>query len=401
MRILALCPRAPFPPDRGDRIRCYQLLRRLAEKHEVDLICTDAGAYGVDRREGIESFTRRSFVRRMSPARRSIHALRSLLGHQPLSLGWFHEKQVEATLREWVSEEHYDVALVSHAKMAPYWVREHLRSGLPAVLDFVDVSSEDYRERAAYASVPRRWIYRREEWLLRAYEERIARLAKDVLVVSEAEAELLRPRLAGKVHVIENGVDGGSFARPQLGGRPREHRVVFVGRLDVEANVDAVRWYVNHVHPRIRAYRVDSFFDAVGAHPVRDLKALRARPDIRVTGWVEDVRPYLWNASVAVAPLRIPTGTTNGVLEAMAASVPVVATPAAARGLIRPSGDHITVAETPAELAEQICDLLENPFRAQAQCEAALEYVRECHSWDRAAAKLEERLLAAVEGSRR
>jgi sugar transferase (PEP-CTERM/EpsH1 system associated) len=399
VKILALCPRVPFPADSGDRIRSYQLLLRLSEKHELHLACPDSGVLDQHRKAELESIAERVFVRRMSPFRRSVHAARSLLAHRPTSLGWFHESRVEATLRRWSADTDYDVALVSRAKMAPYWLRQNRRSGLPAVLDFVDVASEDFGARAAYSRVPRRWVYQRERWLLAKYEDQIARRAGGVVVVSEAEAELLRERVSVPVEVIENGVDGGAFARPEVSAAPDPGRVVFVGRLDTEANVDAVRWYVNHVHPRIRAHCERTFFDAVGAHPVRDLRAMRERPDIRVTGWVKDVRPYLWQSTVAVAPLRIPPGTTNGVLEAMAASVPVVATPAAARGLARPTGDHITVAETPTEFAVAVCRFLEDPSRGRAQCAAALEYVDRYHSWDRAAEKLEARIEAVVRGA--
>jgi sugar transferase (PEP-CTERM/EpsH1 system associated) len=396
VKILAICPRAPFPPDRGDRIRSYQLLSRLAEGHEIHLACTETGALDRQRREGIEQLASRSFVGRLSPFRRSLHATRSLVGHRPVSLGWFHDAKMDAAIKQWCAQTRFDVALVAHAKMAPYWLREHRRSGLRAVLDLVDVDSQDFAERAAFSRGPRRWLYRRERRVLAGYEEEISRRAGGAVVVSEAEAQLLRSRVEVPVEVVENGVDGGFFARPQITGNSDPRRVVFVGRLDVEANTDAVRWYVHHIHPRVRAHCEQVCFDAVGANPTRDLKALRVRPDLRVTGWVPDVRPYLWRATVAVAPMRIPTGTSNGVLEAMAASVPVVATSAAARGLVRPRGEHVRIAESPAEMAEAVCSILEDPLRARAQVEAALDYVKQFHSWDRAAAKLEERLLRTV-----
>lgn len=396
MRILALTRRAPFPPDRGDRIRGYQLLRRLGEAHEVHLVSGEDEALEAPRHEALGEFCRSHLVQPLSPLRRLVGAARSMTGDRPLTLGWSHHPTLEATVRRLAAGHPFDVALVFGSSMAPYWLRQWRRSRLPAIMDFADVESERYRHYARRAHGLRRWIYAREHRQLARYEEELAERATRSVFVSEAEARLFRERVPEGVESIENGVDGGFFARPELSAPVEPYRVVFVGQMDEQANLDAVRWYADRVHSQLRVRFPQITLDVVGPNPGREVQELRGRPGIRITGWVDDVRPYLWSASVAIAPMRIDQGTQNKVLEAMAASVPVVVTPAAARGLGRSEGPHLSVAHAPHDFAEAVAVLLEDPGAARAQAHAALEFVDSHHSWDRAAARMEELLREAA-----
>lgn len=397
MRILALCRRAPFPPDRGDRIRSFQLLRRLSRNHEIHLVSGDDGALDRPREQAIRAFCESHEVRALSPLRRVVGAGQSLLADDPLSVGWCHHPGLQAVVRDWSARRPFDVALVFGAPMAPYWVREQDRSGLAAVMDFVDVESEKWGQHAHFHRGLRRWLYRREQSHLARFEEEVAQRAAVSVFVSEVEAELFRRRTSGRVESIENGVDGGFFERPELTPPSQPPRAIFVGPMDDPANVDAVCWYAERVHPRLRQQFPELVFEVVGANPTHRVQELRGRPGIRITGWVEDVRPYLWAATVAVAPLRISRGTQNRVLEAMAAAVPVVATFKATRGLGRSRGPHLKVAEDSNEFVEAVSGILKDPKMARDQTKRALEFVAEHHSWGAAARRLEDLLQMAAD----
>jgi glycosyltransferase involved in cell wall biosynthesis len=159
------------------------------------------------------------------------------------------------------------------------------------------------------------------------------RHATATLVVNESEASIARKVAPGAaVHVVSNGVDLDTLKRPA--GPDDKPRVVFCGMMNYAPNEDGILWFVREVWPGVRARRPDATLTIVGAHPTRRLRRV-CEPDgsIEVTGTVPDVRPYLWNATVSVAPLRVARGLQNKVLEAAAAGLPSVVTPTVFEGL--------------------------------------------------------------------
>lgn len=397
MDILALTQRKPFPPDRGNRIRTYNLLSRLGEGHRIWLVALDDTPADTPDREALETFCHRHRVVTVSPLRRALGAGRCLLRARPQTLCEMRHPAVHRQIRAWSREVDFDVAYVHRASMAPYWLSANARTGLPAVMDFVDVDSQKWAEQAARAHGLRRWFCAREQRTMRDFERRAHGSAASSLFVSQAESaafsNVVREHDA---RALTNGVDGGYFARPQLARRDEPARVLFLGQMDDPANVEAVRWFAAMVWPSLRRERPELHLDIVGARPVDEVRRLEALENVRVTGWVEDVRPYLWAASVSVAPVHLSQGTQNKVLESMAASLPVVVSPMAARGLAEPSGPHLRVAGEPEAFAREVLDLLDDPIAAKLQAEAALEFLSTHHSWEAAAEELERELIAAA-----
>jgi glycosyltransferase involved in cell wall biosynthesis len=117
---------------------------------------------------------------------------------------------------------------------------------------------------------------------------------------------------------------------------------------------------------------------------------------VEVVGEVDDMRPEVWGAAVAVVPLRIAPGIQNKVLEAMAAGTPVVASRAALRSLTGRDGEHYLAADAPEELADAVAGLIADPAAADAQAARARDFVRENYSWDRKARDYEDVLAEAV-----
>jgi len=281
--------------------------------------------------------------------------------------------------------------------MAHYWQEWVKPHGIPAFVDFIDLDSAKLRQHAEQSPAPRRWVHAREARLLVQLEREVAEEAMGSSFVSGAEVEAFeRSGSDARVVALENGVDGEYFAAPQIREISDPPRLIFVGQMRYAANIDAVRHLVDDILPLIRERCGPVQLDIIGPHPAPSVAALRAVSGVHVKGWIEDTRPYLWRASVAVVPLRLRQGTQNKVLEPMAASVPCVVSSIAARGLAQPSGPHIRVADHPAAFADAVEELLKNPEAARAQAEAALKLVQEHHNWDLVAARFESLLMEAV-----
>ena len=250
------------------------------------------------------------------------------------------------------------------------------------VMDFVDVDSEKFRAYAERGPLPLRWLYGREARLLSGFERAVAARADYSLFVSEDEAALFR-QMSGlgqdKVITIENGIDL-DYLQPKP--RTQDRRlIVFTGQMDYPPNVEAVTSFATQVFPAIRDACPDARFAIVGRHPTAAVQALAQRPGVEVTGAVPDIRPWLVDASLVVAPLKIARGIQNKVLEAMAMARAVVASPAAAQGIDAENGREIVVAP-PAAMASAVAALLADPAAADQIGKAARARMETRYRWE-------------------
>jgi polysaccharide biosynthesis protein PslH len=337
--ILFLAHRIPYPPNKGDKIRSWNLLSGLARRCTVHL-----GAFVDDPADWVHAEALRAVCGEicLRPLTRRIGLLKGLTGlatGSPLTTGYYRDRALRTWACTLASRRPLDAVFVYSSSMAQHATGCGLAVHGPRVIDFCDVDSDKWRQYAASHAPPARWIYAREARLLARCERQATRDFDASLVSAEAEAVLLRgiaPDASGKIRVLGNGVDAahydpaGAWPDPfPAGSRP----VVFTGAMDYYANVDAVRWFAEFAFPDVRAAVPDALFVIVGANPAPQVRALARPGEIVVTGRVEDVRPYLAHAAAVVAPLRIARGVQNKVLEAMAMARPLVATGNAVQGI--------------------------------------------------------------------
>lgn len=381
--ILFLAHRSPFPPDRGDRIRSWNVLKALAQLAPVHLI-----AFGDEDPETYRALLDVCATARLVPPRRGkveamVHAL---LSGRPASVEMFADDQVAREVRQVMERENISLIYAFSGQMAQYVPQNPGNARF--LMDFVDVDSEKFAGYAGSQGPLASLANGFEAKRLRAFETDVARRADLCLFVSDAEADLFR-RVNGDggshVVALENGVDLDHFnpARglPEVdaGAGPL---IVFTGQMDYPPNIDAVASFAVEVLPIIRDRQGDARFAIVGRAPTPRVEALAQLPGVIVTGEVPDTRPWLAAAAVVVAPLRIARGVQNKVLEAMAMAKPVVASPEAAEGIEACHGQDILVASSPAAQADAVLSLLHNPDRRAALGKAARATVQARYSWE-------------------
>lgn len=382
--LLYLVHRIPFPPNKGDKVRSFNILRHLAKTHRVFL-----GAFidqGADRvhAERLREWCEDVHVCEIRPRVWRFASLIGLLSGEALSLPYYRD----AGLRDWVQTtirtHQIRRAVAFSGPMAQYLegLALHRR-----VVDFCDVDSEKWLAYALRHRWPLSWLYRREGRLLRRFERRIATLADASTFVSEPEAELftrVAPECSGRLAAIPNGVDAAYFSPAHDGPLPAERRgptLVFSGAMDYWPNVDAVCWFVQQVLPRLRTRHPDVCLWVVGMNPTPEVRVL-AGPGVVVTGAVTDVRPWIAHADLAVAPLRIARGIQNKVLEAMAMGRPVVATHEAAEGISAEPGREIVIAADADDFAAQVGALLDDSAARERMGWAARARVLADFAWE-------------------
>ncbi len=326
VNVLFLTHRLPYAPNRGDRVRAFHVLRMLAGKADVEVVSlahdAEEAAHGADLAHLASSVR----VVRVARYRNLVRAAFALPTARPLTHVMLDAPTLVPTLEAAVSQRRPDVVLAYCSGMARLAMAPPL-AGVPFVLDMVDVDSAKWRDLSRVASRPLSWIYRREASCLRTFEARATRAAVRSLVVTDREREeLLSIVPGGSVTVVPNGVDvdGLQPTAPPA----RDARVVFCGVLNYAPNEEAARLLGRDIWPLVRRRRPDATLTLVGSSPTATVRALASRElGIEVTGAVPDVRPYLWSAAVAAAPLVTARGIQNKVLEAVAAGLPTVVTP--------------------------------------------------------------------------
>ncbi len=380
--ILFLSHRPPWPPDRGDKIRSWHLIERLARIAPVHLACLadDAAEAAIPPPAGLLASSRIE-PRRIGKARAAVSGL---AGGRPLLLSLFDSAALRAHVRQLLADRPIGCIMAYSVQMAQFVPEDH--GAARFVMDFVDVDSAKFESYARTGNPLMRAVYAREARLLSAYENEVARRADAGLFVSDAEAALFRARSglgADRIRPLCNGVDLAYFDPVPHRERPDAPHplIVFTGQMDYRPNIEAVTGFARDVLPLIRTARPDAHFAIVGRRPDPAVQALAGLPGVIVTGEVPDVRGWLDAADVVVAPLGIARGVQNKVLEAMAMARPVMASPAAFEGIEARPGEELLVADGAAAQARAVLDLLVDPALAYRLGVAARARIEADYGW--------------------
>ena len=399
--ILFLAHRIPFPPDRGDKMRSWHLLRHLGTLARVHLACfadDAADAAGIaPLREAMGGALGEAHVEIRRKGK--VAAARALAQGRPLSLALFDSAALRGFVERLLAARDIGTIFAFSGQMAQF-VPEP--SGRRFVMDFVDMDSAKFADYGAAGRGPRAWLYRREARRLRAFERATAERADISLFVTDAEVRLFRERAApgrADIRTLGNGIDlvrydpAADFARLDADTRGQGPMLVFTGQMDYRPNVEAVTAFAHGVMPRVRRNHPDARFAIVGRNPTPVVRRLHGRNGTYVTGAVDDVRSWLAAADLAVAPLLIARGVQNKLLEAMAMAKPVVASPAAFEGIEAEAGRELFVADGADAQAQAVCALLADPLLAKRTGAAARRRVERAYGWEARLAPLADMVL--------
>lgn len=381
--ILYLVHRLPYPPNKGDKVRSYHLLKHLAASHQVYLgtfIDDPADEAYV---ETVRGLCADLYVARLSPRKAKLRSAVGLFTDEALTLPYYRDGGLRSWIGRLYETQQLDTAVIFSSAMAQY-VRGMYR--LPCIVDFVDVDSAKWTQYADQHKWPMSWVYRREGEQLLRYERAVAAKSARSFFVTEKETALfaeLAPECAIRVETMANGVDSEFFAPSETFVSPYhagDIPVVFTGAMDYWPNIDAAQWFVESVLPELCASRPQIKFFVVGRNPPPELQAL-ASDRVVVTGTVPDVRPYLQHARVVVAPLRVARGIQNKILEAMAMARPVIASTACAGGVDAAPGKDFFVAESVQDYVAAVDNVLSSEDGGQGIGVAARKTVVDRYSW--------------------
>jgi sugar transferase (PEP-CTERM/EpsH1 system associated) len=393
MRVLHFAPRVCWPLDTGAKLRNYHLARVLSEKAGVTLLAfTDAHQSLGE----LEKFYERVIAIPRDPGYTLSKIIRGTFGSTPLPVLNYTTDSMKRALESVLHDQDFDVVQIESIHLMSYLPIIAAARQRPLIIcDWHNIESElmdRYSKREpnvlkrAYAGKTARLMGELERRAMREFDAHIA--------VSQRDAQRLRNlNPDARAFVIENGVDTAYYEEAAVSGSlgaGKPKRIVFVGSMDYHANIDGAVSFAREVWPGLRNRHPEVIFTIVGRDPAPEVRELRSTPGIKVTGTVDDVRPFYREAFAAVVPLKVGGGSRLKILEAMAAGVPVVSTTLGAEGLDVHDGSDILLADTNEQLAEKTISLIESEELRQRITSAGRALISERYDWSRLGANLSE-----------
>jgi glycosyltransferase involved in cell wall biosynthesis len=399
-RLLFLSHRLPYPPHNGAAIRTYNILSQLARDFEITALCFDRDDPSMrnvlleTRIAGLARFGR--FEAFPIPQQRSRARLlwdhaRSVLAGRPYT--WYlHDSAIyDRRLGELLRTGGFGLAHVDSLDLVHLLPR---LDGLPVACTHHNVESALLRRRAAAvpAGLLRWYLGLQADHLEKTERAWLPRVALNIAVSDEDRALLASVAPAARVETIPNGVDT-EFFRPARPGEDCGGGLVFVGGTTWFPNRDALEWFAGQVLPELRRQSIGAPVTWVGRVSEEERSRYDGRLGLRLTGYVDDIRPYLTRADVFVAPLRVGGGTRLKLLDAWAMGKAVVSTRVGAEGLGATHGETMLFAETPQEFADAVTRLLRDASLRRRLGEAARRRVEHVFGWGVIGARLRDLYL--------
>lgn len=396
LKIRYICGGLNWPPKDGTSLRQFAILQALAKLGEVDLVSlsmTEAAELvppakwrSLCRRAVVQSEVGPSREKNTSRIRTKLGAIGELFGN-PRKAWTIDPGELNSGVTEILGGK-YDLTWVS--KLTSCW-RFGIQGGPTHVLDLDDVRHREYFRQAGQGRHDpwRRWRYRIEGNAWQRAEKDALRKFAGVCVCSDLDVRYLN---AENVSAVHNGVsvpEEFDFHAGTAG------RMIFVGSMDYEPNVDGLGYFVRDILPRILAHRPDAVLHVVGRNPTPGVVALGAHPSVHIVGGVDEISPHLRNARLSVVPLRMGSGTRLKIVEALAAGSPVVSTSIGAEGLSLEGGVHLELADEPEEFAMACVRLLDDSGYRRQLAADGYRRVKESYSW-KAVAEQVSKVAGAV-----
>jgi sugar transferase (PEP-CTERM/EpsH1 system associated) len=391
MKLLVVLSRMPYPLEKGDKLRAYHLVKRLAKRHEVYLFCLSDQAVreqDVEHLRGcchhfqVVRLRRWQIVQRMATA---------IFTRRPFQVSYFHHGHAQRAIDDVIHSFRPDHVLCQLVRTTEY-VRH--RYTLPKTLDYMDTLSKGMERRAETAPAYLRPFLRTETRRLVLYENLMLDLFDHQAIISAQDRDLLYHPGRDQVAVIPNGVDTEFFSPLEAS---KQYDLLFTGNMNYPPNIDSVLFLVHRVLPLVQAKRPGTNLLIAGADPDARVRELaKGNNRVTVSGWVKDIRESYASARIFVAPMQIGTGLQNKLLEAMAMRMPCITSGLANNAVGAVPGESILIGHHPQDYADHIVRLLEHPAEQELLAANGHRFVRQAFDWDRAAERM-DKLMSAPE----
>ena len=384
MRLMVILSRVPYPLEKGDKLRAYHLVKRLARKHEIYLFCLSDGPTAQEHLDHLHQFCAHIEVVRIERWRIVLKLFSAIFSRLPFQVAYFHHRKAQRRINAALEQFRPEHILCQLVRTTEYVREVH---DVPKTLDYMDTLSKGLERRSEMAPTLLAPLFRAETRRLIRYENLMLDLFDHSVIISAQDREYIYHPWRDRIAVIPNGVDSEHFT-PRHGRQ--DYDIVFTGNMNYPPNIDSALYLAQQILPLVRRTRPNTTLLISGVAPSQSVRDLgRTDPLIHVSGWVKDIRDSYASARLFVAPMQIGTGLQNKLLEAMSMRMACITSTLANNAVGARPGDAILVGNSPEEYAAHILHLLDDPAERARIAENGYQFIRSQFDWDKAAEKLD------------
>jgi sugar transferase (PEP-CTERM/EpsH1 system associated) len=380
LKILFLSWWFPYPPNNGSRIRNFNLVKQLSRRHSLTLLSFYQKEEELAHLDDMRPYCDEVHVVPSHHQSGTLRHLSGLLSTQPRSLSEMYSPAMQALVNKTVASQRPDLVITSEIGVADKTSVYVAELDLPKVLE--DLELGVVKEQATRAGGKLARLRHRLTWRKMAhYTTDLLRRFDGCTVASQHERDHLRELVANEypIAVVPNGVDLEAYAGDF--GQPQPNTLIFTGALSYHPNFEAMDFFLGKVYPLVMAHCPGAALRITGQVDGAVAARLATAGGVTFTGYLPDIRPYVAQSWACVAPLLAGGGTRVKILEAMALGTPVVATSKGAEGLDAVPGRDLLVADAPAEFADHVLRLLNDPALRRQLSENGRRLVLTRYSW--------------------
>ncbi|MEP5568001.1 MAG: glycosyltransferase [Halioglobus sp.] len=399
-RVLFISPELPFPPQSGGKVKTLKLLQSFSERYRVTFV-SPLKLEDAQYREAFEKVSgcESHFHAPINVPRSGANLLKSYIQRFPLNVRRTLDRGLQAQVSA-LADEH-DIIVLDHYEVLPY---------LPASYQGMVVyhaHNAYFKIWQRYASLPGNPLMRLAAYIeakrVRAYEARVADRADIVFAAPNDGRELIDAGVSeSKINDTYHLGDDSQLELPELRFENTSKKLMYVGFLGWEPNVQGLLWFIAEVWPELVTRHPDLRFDIVGKNPDKRLQeAVAQHAGIHLTGYVADLQTVYKDSRVSVAPLLFGSGMKVKVLDAMARGIPTVTTSVGAEGIDVENGVELYVEDHPLRMADRVDELLENKQSWQRLQHASRQRIYTQYTWQSLFRKMHAAIDAQLKKRRR
>ncbi|MFV0599021.1 MAG: glycosyltransferase [Bacteroidales bacterium] len=389
MKILVVLSRIPYPLDKGDKLRAFYQIKELAKNNDVYLFCLNNSTINPKAETILLSFVKKICIGQFNKFDSILGMTKSLFDGTPFQTGYFSHKKNIKMLNSFCEKVNPDVVYYQFVRTAKY-----SNINYPKVLDFQDALSTNMKRRASKSSFLLKCLFNIEAKRLQKYEAKMFNIFNKLTIIVQTDKKEIKHPSQDEITVISNGVDDSYFNYKS--NKNKEFDIIFSGGMSYAPNSVAAIFLATEIMPLVWEKLPNTKLVIAGANPTSSVQSLNSE-NIKVTGWVEDMKEYYAKSKIFVAPMQIGTGLQNKLLEAMAMNLPCISSPLANEALGATHNENILIASSPKKYADSIINLLQNTSLADQIAQKGNNFVRENYRWETYGSQLES-ILKQVAG---
>ncbi|MBL7927755.1 MAG: glycosyltransferase [Bacteroidia bacterium] len=387
MKILFITSRFPFPLEKGDKLRAFELIKNLSAHHQIILFAINETVVTDSQLAQLKPYCEKIYTEQISKFNSYFNLLKNILGYLPFSVAYFLRKTVCQRIKAIATEEKPDHIFCHLIRMSEY-VKD---INIPKTLDYMDTFSMGMERMLENESGLKKIAIAIEHKRLLRYESQIYNCFDKHIIISDQDRSHIPHPDRDKIEVIPNGVDFDFFYPQQLG---KKYDVLFAGNMNYPPNIESVLFLANEIWPLVLKQKPDAKLLIAGASPTLAIKQLQSN-SITVSGWVDDIRTSFAHSKIMIAPMLISIGLQNKILQAMAMKVPCIVSSLANNAVGAKHNQEVLIAATAAEYASCIISLLSDETQSQTIAENAYTFVKQNFNWQVQTQRLEQYMIAS------